>query len=185
MAKAPPLPLHGLLAEFKRPEDLLAAARAVRSKGYSRIDAFSPFPVEGLAEAIGFRENRVPVLTLIGGIAGCVLALAMQIYPNLAYPLDVGGRPLLAWPAFVLICFELTVLGAVSCAIFGMLFLNGLPRLHHPLFEVESFHFATSDKFFLAIFGNDRNFEPARTRRLLRSLAPVRIDAIRDPEQPE
>jgi hypothetical protein len=124
---------------------------------------------------LGFKERRIGPITLIGAVGGAVSGFAIQVGPTLDFPLDVGGRPILAWPAFALIGFELTVLGAVLAAILGMLILDRLPRLHHPLFEVESFHLATSDKFFLAVLAEDPAFDPAKVRRRLAALHPVRI----------
>jgi hypothetical protein len=176
---------YGLLAEFNDGDKLLAAVRQAREVGYRRIDAVSPFPVEGLAEAIGFRENRVPLLALVGGVLGAGLGVALQVYTNVAFPLNVGGRPLIAWPAFMLITFELMVLVAVSSAIFGMIFLNRLPRLHHPLFNVPSFHLASADKFFLVILGDDPQFGLQSTHDFLKEMQPVRIDEVRCAEAPE
>lgn len=175
---APDSAIFGLLAEFDRPERLVDAARQAHRAGFRRIDAYSPFPVEGLAEAIGFRDRRVPWLTLAGGVFGAVLGYGMQVYTSHAYPIGIGGRPLVAPPAFLLITFELMVLFAVLSAIVGMLALNRLPRLHHPLFDVEAFHLASSDKFFLLVFGNDRRFDRDETRRFLEGLKPVRIDIV-------
>ncbi|HQS08524.1 MAG TPA: DUF3341 domain-containing protein [Xanthobacteraceae bacterium] len=182
---SPHAPLFGLMAEFDQPERLVESIGRARDAGFLRMDAYSPFPVEGAAEALGFHENYVPWLTLAGGIFGAALGYGMQVYTNLAYPIDIGGRPLLAIPPFMLITFELMVLFAVLFAIVGMLDLNHLPRLHHPLFDVETFHLASSDKFFLVIFGDDPRFEEAETRRFLETLAPVRIDAVGHTEQPE
>ncbi|MGE0004292.1 MAG: DUF3341 domain-containing protein [Parvibaculaceae bacterium] len=181
----PVTPVFGLMAEFDRAETLLASVERVRAAGFRRMDAYSPFPVEGLAEAIGFRDARVPLLTLAGGLLGAGIGFGMQVGTNLAFPIDTGGRPLLATPAFMLITFELTVLFAVLFAIGGMLALNHLPRLHHPVFDVEAFHLASSDKFFLVIFSNDDHFDRAETRRFMESLAPVRIDVVAHTEEPE
>lgn len=182
---SPGTPLFGLLAEFDRPERLVEGIRLVRAAGYRRIDAYSPFPVEGAAEAMGFRESRVARLTLIGGLSGAILGFGMQVYTNYVYQIDIGGRPLIATPAFLLIAFELMVLFAVLSAIGGMLALNHLPRLHHPLFDVAAFHLATMDKFFLVIFADDGLFEEAKTRSFMQGLAPVRVDMVGHTEEPE
>jgi hypothetical protein len=170
--------LYGLLAEFNGPQALVRAAERARAEGFRRFDAFTPFPVEGLAEAIGFRDGRVPLWTLLGGTIGAAIGYGMQVFVNLDYPIDVGGRPLIAPPAFMLITFELLVLFAVLFSIGAMLVLNRLPRLHHPLFGVEAFHLASSDKFFLVIFSSDSRFDPERTRRFLEELRPVRVEAV-------
>jgi ActD protein len=169
--------LYALVAEFDRPEALLDAVRRVRAKGFNRLEAFSPFPVEGLAEALGFRERAIAPIMLAGGVLGAAGGFGLQVYTSLDFPLNVGGRPLIAWPAFMLITFELMVLGAVGAGIAAMLLLNRLPRLHHPMFEIAEFHFATSDKFFLAILAQDERFDEAAARRVLKSLKPRRIAA--------
>lgn len=175
----------GLLAEFDRPDGLVDGARRARKAGFSRIDAYSPFPIEGLAEEIGFKDRRVAWLTLIGGIVGAAVGYGMQVYANQAFPIDIGNRPLVAPPAFMLITFELMVLFAVGFSIFGMLALNHLPRLNHPLFDTPSFHLASANKFFLVIFSDDPRFDQARTRTFLRSLQPVQIDLVERTEEPE
>lgn len=164
--------LHGLLAEFDRPEALMEAANRVRKAGYRRFDAYTPFPVEGLAEAIGFRDSRVPWLCFLGGILGALLGYAMQAYVNIDFPIDVGGRAVLAVPAFMVVTFELTVLFAVLVPVVGMLVMNGLPRLNHPLFEADRFHLASIDRFFLCIESRDAKFDPQETAAFLESLDP-------------
>src|SRR5690349_6261182 len=119
-------PVFGLMAEFDRPERLLDAVKQSRAAHYRRMDAYSPFPVEGLAELLGFKDRRVPILTLIGGTAGAAIGFGMQVYTNLAFPIDIGNRPLVAVPAFMMITFELGVLGAVLLTIGGMFLLNHL-----------------------------------------------------------
>jgi Protein of unknown function (DUF3341) len=171
-------PVFGLMAEFDRPERLLDAVKRTRGARYRTLDAYTPFPIEGLAEALGFKDRRVPILTLIGGIGGAAIGFGMQVYTNLSFPIDIGNRPLVAVPAFMLITFELAVLGAVLLGIGGMLALNRLPRLHHPVFDVESFHLASSDKFFLVIFSTDKKFDADGTRAFLSSLKPRRIDIM-------
>lgn len=177
--------MFGLLAEFDAAERLATGVGKAVEAGYRRMDAYSPFPVEGIAEKLGFHDNRVPMLTLAGGIIGAALGYGMQAYTNLDFPIDIGGRPLIATPAFMLIVFELMVLFAVSAAIFGMLALNRLPRLNHPVFGVQDFHFATSDKFFLVIFSNDAQFDEQRTRDFLQGLAPLRVEVVEHTEEPE
>lgn len=171
---------YGLVAEFADADRLLGSIARVRDAGYRRIEACTPFPVEGMTEALGFRDRRIPWLTLLGGVLGAVLGFGMQVYTNLAYPIDIGGRPLVAIPAFMLITFELMVLGAVVLAIGGMLVLNRLPRLHHPLFDLVSFDIAGPDRFFLVIFGDDDLFDGSGTKAFLETLQPVRVDCVHE-----
>jgi hypothetical protein len=168
--------LYGLLAEYKSPETLIEAATQAYARGYRRMDAYSPFPVEGLAEAIGFHTNRMPLIVLIGGLLGGLGAFGMMWFSAvLNYPLNVGGKPLLSWPAFVPITFEVTILAASFAAVFGMLGLNGLPMPHHPLFYVPDFTRASRSRFFLCIQADDPLFDPDDTRAFLESLGPRRI----------
>lgn len=185
MAKARPTPeIYGLVAEFDRPDRLLEAVRRARQAGFVRYEAYSPFPIEGLAEAEGFRDSRVALATLLGGIVGAAAGYGMQVYTNLDFRIDIGGRPLVAPPAFALITFELMVLGAVLAGILTMLVLNHLPKLHHPLFDVPSFHLASLDKFFLVIESRDPKFDAERCREFLQGLGPVRVDEAPSPEAP-
>jgi hypothetical protein len=165
------LPLHGLMAEFGTPDALVAAARRAYLEGYRAMDAYSPLPVEGLAEAIGFHHTRLPTIVLAGGLAGCIGGFFLQYYLSVvAYPINVGGRPLNSWPAFIPITFELTILVAALSAVLGMLALNGLPMPYHPVFNVPRFALATRDRFFLCIEARDPKFDPLATRRFLESL---------------
>lgn len=170
--------LYGVMAEFKSPDALKQAVLQARRSGYRHLDAFTPFPVEGLAEEIGFKDRRVPIATLIGGIFGAALGYGMQVYTNLNYPLNVGGRPIVAPTAFMLITFELLVLFAVLFGIGAMLMLNRLPRLHHPLFGTENFDTASLDRFFLVIFSNDGQFDAEHTRNFLKALGPERVQDV-------
>jgi Protein of unknown function (DUF3341) len=177
---------YGLLAEFEEHDTLIEAAEKTYAKGYRKLDAFSPFPVEGLAEAIGFRRNRMPLIVLIGGILGGIGAFAMMWFSAVInYPINVGGKPLLSWPAFVPITFELTVLAASLSAVFGMLGLNGLPMPHHPLFYVPEFNRASQDRFFLLIQSDDPLYDPEGSRTFLEGLGPGRvIEVPSDPDVP-
>jgi hypothetical protein len=164
-------PIYGLLAEFESPEALLTAAHKTQAAGYKRIDAFTPMPVEGLADAVGFHRNRVPLLVLIGGILGGLTGFSMQWYANvLSFPLNIAGKPHNSWPAFIPITFELTILGAAVFCVFGMLALNGLPTPYHPVFNVPRFVFATRDRFFLLIKARDKQFDLAKTKEFMQSL---------------
>ncbi len=155
-------PLYAVLAEFDEPDALIPGARKLREDGFTRIDAFSPFPVEGLADALGVGDSKVPTATLIGGAAGALFAFLMQAGVNWDFPLWIGGRPLIAFPAFMLIIFELLVLGAVLACIGTMLVANRLPRLHHPIFDADGFDLSRDDRYFLAILaGPDFNRDAA------------------------
>ncbi len=168
-----PPSLYGLMAEFDNPEDLLAAAHRAWEKGYRRMDAYTPFPIEGLAQAIGFHHTAVPLIVLIGGIIGCVAGFLMQYYISVIdYPLNIGGRPLNSWPAFVPVTFEMTVLVAALSAVVGVLALNGLPRPYHPVFNVPRFRLATRSEFFLCIEATDAKFDREETKRFLETLGP-------------
>ena len=172
-------PLYGLLAEFETGEKLLAAAKKAYAGGYREMDAYSPFPVEGLAEAIGFKKTRVPLIVLIGGITGGLTAYAMQYYSAVwSYPLNVGGRPLHSWPAFVPVTFELTILFAAFAAVFGMLLMNGLPRFYHPVFNVPEFKLASQTRFFLCVKAADQQFEKEATSGFLKALGALAVREV-------
>ena len=163
--------LYGLLAEFDSPAALLAAAERVRTEGYTRTDAFSPFPIHGLAEAIGFHENKVAPLILGGGIAGLLGGFGLQYYGQvIAYPMNIGGRPEYSWVAWIPAMFETTILFAAFAAVFGMLGLNGLPQPYHPVFNAARFSRASQDGFFLAIEAADPKFDLDGTRAFLTGL---------------
>jgi Protein of unknown function (DUF3341) len=175
--------LYGLLGEFDTPKQLMDAARKVREAGYRRMDAYVPFPVEGLSEALGLRRkhNQVPLLTLIGGLGGGLTGFFFQLWASAwSYPLNIGGRPLNSWPAFIPVTFELTVLGASTFAVFGMLALNRLPQPHHPLFNIARFKRASVDKFFLCVEARDPKFHLVETARLLQSTNAHHVTEVRD-----
>jgi hypothetical protein len=161
------------MAEFTGPDELLQAAKAAYDAGYRRMDAYSPLPVEGLAEALGFRRTSVPLIVLVMGLLGCMGGFLLQYWISaIDYPLNVGGRPYNSWPAFVPVTFELTILCAAFGALVGMLVLNGLPMPYHPVFNVTRFAQATRDRFFLCIEAVDPNFDRERTKVFLESLTP-------------
>jgi hypothetical protein len=164
------------MAEFDDPTALVAAARRVREEGYTHTDAYTPFPVEEVAEALGVRHTRLPLVVLIGGLAGCVGGYFMQYYAAaVSYPLNVGGRPLHSWPAFIPITFECTILAAAFAAVLGMLALNRLPEPNHPAFNVPRFALASRDRFFLAIEATDPKFDRDATWDFLEGLGPREV----------
>jgi Ni/Fe-hydrogenase subunit HybB-like protein len=168
----------GLIAAFDHPKALLAAVGRLRADGYAVMDAYTPFPVAGLPQALGLEDRRVPLLVLAGGIAGAAAGIGLQVWGNLAFPLNVGGRPLLAWPAFVLIAFELCVLGAVATGIIGMFLLNGLPRLNHPILDAPPLRRATIDRFVLALHASDPRFDREALLEKLAAFDPVLMEDL-------
>src|SRR5438876_5730874 len=167
------------MAEFASPQALLAAIARCREARYRDIEAYTPFPVEGLAEALGFTRNRVSLLALIGGILGGAAAYFMQWYSAVIdYPINAGGRPLHSWPAFIVLTFELTILGAALAAFFGFILLNGLPRLRHPVFNAPDFDLASKSRFFLCIRRRNAQFDALAVERFLRELGPVRVRSV-------
>jgi hypothetical protein len=170
---------YGLMAEFDNPSDAVTAAREVYEQGYRRIDAFSPYPVEELSEAIGVHRTPMSLIVLIGGLLGGTLGYLMQYYILVwDYPLNVGGKPLHSWPAFIPITFECTVLGAALFAVFGMLALNGLPEPYHPVFNAPNFALASRDRFFVLVESTDPKFDRDRTAEFLRSLGPREVTDV-------
>ncbi len=172
-------PIYGLMAEFESPAALVEAAERARHAGYTVMDAFSPFPIEELTEALGVRPTRLPLLVLIGGIVGCLGGFFMQWYSAVVdYPFDVGGRPPNSWPMFMPVTFEMTVLLAGLTAVFAVLALNGLPQPYHPVFNVPRFALATRDRFFLCIEATDPRFDRQATRDFLLSLHPREVNEV-------
>ena len=172
-------PIHGLMAEFDSPTDLVRAARRAQEEGYRKMDAYTPFPIEELSEAIGFHHTRLPLLVLVGGILGCLGGYGLQYWvAAIAYPVNVGGRPYNSWPSFIPVTFETTVLVAALSAVLGMLALNGLPMPYHPVFNVKSFALASKDKFFLCIEAADPMYDRAATQKFLETLQPREIAEV-------
>jgi hypothetical protein len=171
-------PIYGMMAEFDSPSDLVAAAHKTHEAGYKKIDAYSPFPIEDLAEAIHC-SNHVPLVTLIGACIGGLSGYLLQYWVAVInYPVNVGGRPYHSWPSFIIVTFELTILFGGISAVFGMLALNGLPMPYHPVFNVPRFAMATKDRFFLIIFSSDPKYSPAGVRQFLEGLGPRSISEV-------
>jgi hypothetical protein len=172
-------PIYGLMAEFENPTDLVAAARKAYEAGYRKMDAYTPFPIEELNEALGLGQTWVPLIVLIGGLVGACGGYFLQYYISaIDYPLNIGGRPLHSWPAFIPVTFEMTVLVAGLSAVLGMLALNGLPMPYHPVFNVPRFALATRDRFFLCIEAIDPKFDRDETRRLLDRMTPRVVSEV-------
>lgn len=170
--------VYGLAAEFETPEELMHAAAEAYGKGYREMDGYTPFPIEGLAKALG-KSNRMPLFVLLGGILGGCSAYFMEWFANvISYPLNVGGRPYHSWPSFIPITFELTVLGAALTAFFFSLGLSGLPKPYHPMFNLPEFERASQDRFFLCIETADPRFDGEKTRSFLQSLHPLMVKEV-------
>jgi len=177
-------PIHkpriwGLMAEFDTPADLVRACRAAREAGYRRMDAYTPFPIEAVFDALGLHRNAMPIIVLCGGILGGLGGLALQYWVAVvAYPLNIGGKPFFSLPAFIPVIFECTILLAALFCVLGMLALNGLPMPYHPVFNVPRFAFATKDRFFLIIFASDPKYSAEETWQFLESLEPRSIAEV-------
>ena len=170
--------VYGLLAEFEQPEHLIDAVRAARVAGYRKMDAYTPFPVHGLSDHLGFHKTRLPLIVLTGAIIGAITGFAMQYYLSVIdYPLNIGGRPLNSWPAFIVITFEMTILFGGLSAVLGMLALNGLPQPYHPLFNAPNFELASRSHFFLCVEAADAKFDVEETARFLHAL-PVKPNSV-------
>jgi len=171
--------LFGLLAEFDSATAIVSAARRTREAGYTKIDAYSPYPIEELNEAMALPRNRVPLVVLLGGITGMMAGYALQYWASvIAYPLNIGGRPFHSMPSFIVPAYETTILCAAFGAVFGMILLNGLPMPYHPVFNVPAFEAASSDRFFLTIETADPKYDAQATREFLRGLHPVGVSDI-------
>lgn len=178
---AAPRAIHGLLAEFDDPTSLVSATNQAYEQGYRCMDAYSPFPIEELHDAIGMHHTRLPLIVLIGGVVGGSGGYLLQYWANaVAYPLAVGGKPFHSWPAFIPITFECTILVAALSAVLGMLALNGLPQPYHPVFNVPRFALASRNRFFLCIEAADPKFDLESTRRFLETLSPLEVTTVAD-----
>jgi hypothetical protein len=173
------VPVYGLMAEFETPTELVKAARAAREKGYRKLDAYSPFPIEELNEALDLHKNKLPLIVLAGGILGGLTGYLLQYWITVWYfPINIAGRPLHSWPAYIVITFELTILLAALSAVFGMLALCGLPMPYHPVFNVPRFALATRNRFFLCIEAADPLFEREGTVKFLEGLEPKEVSEV-------
>ncbi|HVN45028.1 MAG TPA: DUF3341 domain-containing protein [Steroidobacteraceae bacterium] len=172
--------LYGLLAEFPTADALIDAVSRVRGQPFAgRVEAYSPFAIDGLAESLGGRADRIAPAMLLGALVGGLGTYALEWYSAVHdYPLNVGGRPLASWPAFLPPALEITLLGAALAGVIAMLLGNGLPRLHHPLFAVEAFERASSDRFFLLLRPEGASFDAAAARSFLQSLAPLSVAEV-------
>src|ERR1044071_6041258 len=166
--------IYGQMAEFESPTAIVEATRKAYVAGYRRMDAFSRYPIEELTEALAIKHSRLPLIVLIGGILGCLGGYALCYWVSaVAYPINIGGRPLHSWPAFIPVTFECTILLAAFAAVFGMLALNGLPQPYHPALRVDHFEMASRNRFFLCIEARDPIFDRNRTREFLEGLDEV------------
>ncbi|HUL76442.1 MAG TPA: DUF3341 domain-containing protein [Vicinamibacteria bacterium] len=171
--------LHGLLAEFLAPADLVRAAQAVHAAGYRKVDAYTPYPMEEVLEALHLHHSHVPKLVLAGGLLGLAAGWGLQYWASVVeYPMNIGGRPFNAWPVFVVPSFETTVLFAALAAVFGMLALNGFPQPYHPVFNVPTFAAASRDRFFLCVEAEDPKFDRATTRAFLQGLGAADVQEV-------
>jgi hypothetical protein len=171
--------IYGLIAEFDNPTALVKAARAARDKGYRKLDAFSPFPIEGLTDALHLHKNKLSLIVLTGGVIGGLTGFLLQYYITVIYfPINVGGRPLDSWPSYIIITFELTILFAALSAVLGLLGLCGLPMPYHPVFNAPRFALASNNRFFLCIESADPLFDVAATGDFLRGLEPHEVTEV-------
>ena len=172
-------PIYGLMAEFDSAEALTDAARRTHAEGYRKVDAYSPFPIEPVWEALHANDKRVQLFVLLGGIVGAFAGFGLCYWTQaIAYPMNIGGRPLNSWPSFIPVTFEVTILIASFTAVIGMFALNGLPMPYHPVFNVPRFARASQDGFFLAIEAVDPKFDRARTFEFLKTLGPREINEV-------
>jgi hypothetical protein len=170
---------YGLVAEFHTDRELVRAARRAREAGYTKVEAYSPFPVADLEEALALPRSRVPLVVLVGGICGGLGGYFLQYWSQvLHYPMNVGGRPFHSWPAFIVPTFECTILAAAISGVVGMILLNGLPQPYHPMFNWDRFLRASRDRFFLAIEADDPKYDRDATAKFLRGLEPSEVKEV-------
>ena len=171
--------LYGVMAEFDSPDSLVRACEAVHAAGYRKVDAYTPFPIEEVFEALHLHHSKVPLLVLGGGLTGMAAGFGLAYWASvIEYPLNIGGKPFNSWPAFIVPTFETTILFAAGAAVLGMLALNGLPTPHHPVFDVPRFEHASRDGYFLCIEAKDRKFEPRAVREFLEALSPSAVHEV-------
>ena len=171
--------LYGVIAEFPNPDALVRACEAVHAAGYRRVDAYTPFPIEEVFEALHLHRSKVPLLVLGGGLTGLFAGFGLAYWSSvLEYPMNIGGKPLNSWPAFIVPTFETTILFAAGAAVLGMLALNGLPMPYHPVFNVPRFERASRDGYFLCIEARDRKFDPRAAREFLEALSPTAVHEV-------
>lgn len=171
--------LYGLIAEFRSPDELIEGARRARQAGYKRMDAYTPFPIEALNEALGLHHSPMPKIVLAGGLTGCLGGFGLAYWASvIAYPMNISGKPLNSWPAFIVPTFECTVLVAGLAAVLGMLAVNGLPMPYHPVFNSKNFELASRDRYFLCIEARDKQFDREATRQFLASLNPSEVSEV-------
>lgn len=176
-------PIAGALARFEDPAAVYHAAETMRDAGYTKFDVMAPFPIHGIDEAMGMKRSPLPMMVAGGGFTGAGLGYLLQWWTtSVDYALVVQGKPYGAWEPFLMVTFEMGVLGAAFTALFGMLALNGLPRFHHPLFNSEKFLSASDDQFFIAVEAEDQRFDPDRVRRELESAGGHDIELIEETE---
>jgi Protein of unknown function (DUF3341) len=173
--------VYGLMAEFEDPTSLVTATERAHKEGYRCMDAYSPFPIEELHHALGAHHTRLPLIVLIGGLVGCIGGYALEYWSSvIAYPLNIGGKPLHSWPAFIPVTFECTILAAALSCVLGMLALNGLPMPYHPVFSVPRFQLASRDRYFLMILARDPRFRAGDTFRFMESLGGSYVTDVED-----
>jgi hypothetical protein len=172
-------PIYGIIAEFENPTALVNAARAAREQGYRKLDAYSPFPIEELNDALHLHGNKLPLIVLLGGLVGGSLGYLLQYYVTVVYfPINIAGRPLHSWPSYIIITFEMTILFAALSAVLGLLGLCGLPMPYHPVFNVPRFALASRNRFFLCIQARDPLFDRAKTSAFLETLEPREVSEV-------
>ena len=174
-----PRTIYGLIAEFDDPNMLVEATNKTREAGYTKMDAYTPFPVHGMEDALGLKRSRLPRLVIVCGLIGLVAGYGLEYWASaINYPYNIAGRPLHTWPMFMPVAFETTVLGAAFGAVFGMLGLNGLPQPYHPVFNVPGFELASRNQFFLCIESSDPQFNLARTHNFLESVQSRKVTEV-------